>query len=145
MSSHMTSILLFQHIMTKWGFSLQWPDMVSHLATRYLEGLFILLFIYIFCGQSGNAWLRLWVKWHGMADDLHPQWRHFNEMFITYFWSAFHLYPPSIFFQHSQCLRDWDPSEIYISLSFLSKCDIFRWLYLSSYWFFVAYFCLVIS
>ena len=117
-----------QQIMTKWGFSLQWPDMVSHLATRCLGGtsdhmsawpeawphvnltqslifgwrgicdvyyffthlqlwrliyLFILLFFTYFL--SGNAWPRLWVKWHGMTDVPHPQGRHFIAMLQNIF------------------------------------------------------------
>ena len=132
---------LSQQIKTKWGFSLQWPDMVSHLATRCLGGtsdqmsawqeawpnvnltqslifgwrdmcdvyyfythlklwrlisLFILLFFYTFL--SGNIWNRLWVKWHGMADEPHPQGRNFIAMLQKYFWSTFHSLSPQIFF-----------------------------------------------
>ena len=52
----------------------------------------------------------------------------------TYFCSTFHFLSPSQFFSHSQCFWDWDPSEIYISLSLLSICETFTRLYLCSYW-----------
>ena len=92
----MTLISLCQHIMTKWGFSLQWPDMVSHLATRCLVGSSYCYFLHIV--WSGNAWPRLWVKWHGMADKSLPgkafQWNVHN-IFLKYIWFSV---PPQFFF-----------------------------------------------
>ena len=35
-------------------------------------------FLHIFL--SGKAWHRLWMKWHGLADEPHPQGRYFIEM-----------------------------------------------------------------
>ena len=42
----------------------------------------------------------------------------------TYLWSTFHSLSPKLF-QHSQCFRDCDPSEIYTYWSFLYKCETF--------------------
>ena len=174
--------------MTKWGFSLQWPDMVSHLTTRCLGEtsdhmsawpeawphvnltqslifrwrgicdvyyfythlklwrliyLFILLFFWhIFClGMLG-----LDCGWSDMAWQMSPTPREGISFKCskTYFWSTYHSLSLPRFFQHSQCFRDWDPSEIYIYLSFLSKCGTFRWLSLSTHWSFCDIFCLVI-
>ena len=162
--------------MTKWGFSMQWPDMVSPLVTRFLgdiwpnvsmtrslstcqpnskpdlwvEGyMWCLLFLYTFETLETDISLHIaiflhifvWeclaeivgkVTWYGKWAPLPGKAFHWNAL-KHIFEVHFILYPPN-FFQHSQCFRDWDPSKIYISLSFLSKCDTFRWLYLSSYW-----------
>ena len=60
-----------------------------------------------------------------MADEPHPQGRKLLEMLQKYFWKyiSFSIPPPKIFFQNSQCFRDCEPSEIYISQSLLYKCE----------------------
>ena len=116
----------------------------THLKLWRLIYLFILLFFYIFfvwgmlgldCGWSDMVWQMSPAPMEGIS----------LKCSKTYFWSTFHSLSTQNYFQHSQCFRDWDPSKIYISLSFLSNCDTFRWLYLSSYWIFLWHFCLEIS
>ena len=47
------------------------------------------------------------------------------------------LSPKYICFQNDLCLRHCEPSEIYVSLSFLYKCDTVLGLYLCSCWYFL--------
>ena len=113
----------------------------THLKLWRLISLFILLFfLHIFL--FGNAWNRLWVKWHGMADEPHPRGKEFHWNAPKHIFEVHFILnsPPPNFFQHSHCFRDWDPSEIYISISFLYKCETFRGIYFSSYWYFFTYF-----
>ena len=104
----------------------------THLKLWRLISLFILLLFTYFC--LGMLGIDCW--WSNMACQMSPTPREGISLKCSkiYFWRTFSMYPPNIF-QHSQCFRDWDPSEICTSLSFLSKCETFRWLYLSSYWY----------
>ena len=58
--------------------------------------LHIVIFLHIVL--SGNAWHRLLVKWHGMADEPHPQGRYFIEMLQNIFFKYITFSIPKIVF-----------------------------------------------
>ena len=105
----------------------------------------LLILILFTCVLSENAWNRKWVKWHGMADKT-PKMRHrasltfgqmrcmvrltFGQMYLPkwFQWNAQKIFLKYIKLSNPKnsnksILSDWEPSEIYICISFLYKCE----------------------
>ena len=84
-----------------------------------LPELFLRNIIYHKLRYNWNAWHRSWVKWHGMADELHEEGislRCSINIFCST-WNA--LCPQYRFFQHSSFVSNFEPCEMYICWLFL--------------------------
>ena len=98
--------------------------------------LFHIVIFYIFFFLSGNACHNLWVKWHGMADEAHPQGRYFNEMLqnILLKYISFSI-PPTFFKGLRFHLKFTYPYHCYLYVKLLDgdislNIDIFCYIFL---------------
>ena len=91
-------------------------DIALHIVIFYI--FFCLGMLGIDCGWSDMAWQMSPTP----REDISLKCS--ENIFVVHFI----LNSPLKFFQHNQWFRDWDPSEMYISLSFLYKCETFRGL-----------------